>query len=126
MMAKKGVVAPRTTQSETETSETETLVSSKPTQSSVTNTILFESSLDIAGADRLRQQLLVVLREQSPVVLDAANVERVDTAALQVLTAFFKDADAANITVQWKQTSGALKNAARLLGLGSSLHLEPT
>jgi anti-anti-sigma regulatory factor len=85
--------------------------------------IVFDGSLDIAGAGRLREQLLQALTGKQPVVLDAANVERVDTAALQVLTAFFKDAGAQNLDVQWKEPAQALKNAARLLGLRDSLCL---
>ena len=85
--------------------------------------IVFDGSLDIAGAGRLREQLLQALTDNQPVVLDAANVERVDTAALQVLTAFFKDATAQNLDVQWKEPAQALKNAAQLLGLRDSLCL---
>jgi phospholipid transport system transporter-binding protein len=120
-MAKKRVVAStaRATQSQKKTS-----ASSKSAQSTITNTILLDNSLDIAGASQLRQRLLTVLQEKAPVALDAANIEKVDTAALQVLTAFFKDAEAANVLVQWKQPSDVLKKAARLLGLGPSLHLE--
>jgi anti-anti-sigma factor len=85
--------------------------------------IVFDGSLDIAGAAQLREQLLQALTSKQPVVLNAANVEKVDTAALQVLTAFFKDADAQNLDVQWKEPTQAVKNAAQLLGLAGSLRL---
>ena len=85
--------------------------------------IVLEGSLDISGAGGLREQLLQALEAQQPVTLDAANVERVDTAALQVLTAFFKDAAAQQHDVQWKTTSAVLCNAARLLGLQESLRI---
>lgn len=87
------------------------------------DTISFEQSLDISGAAILQQQLSDILRTKTDVALDATKVERADTAALQVLTAFFKDAEAANIKVHWKHTSAPLIKAARLLGLVPSLHL---
>ena len=65
--------------------------------------IVFDGSLDIAGAEQLRDRLMQALSRNQPIVLDAANVERVDTSALQVLTAFFKDAGAYTLQVQWKE-----------------------
>ncbi|KPJ96323.1 MAG: hypothetical protein AMJ53_01005 [Gammaproteobacteria bacterium SG8_11] len=86
-------------------------------------TLVFDGALDIAGAAQLRERLLQVLTSRQPVVIDATSVERVDTAALQVLTAFFKDAGAQNLDVQWKTPAQSLKTAARLLGLQDSLQL---
>ena len=96
-----------------------------PAESSTTaqTTLVFEGTLDIAGAGRLREQLMHALSEKQPVVIDAANVERVDTAALQVLTAFFKDAGAQNQEISWKEPAQVLTNAAQLLGLHDSLQL---
>ena len=86
--------------------------------------IVCDDSLDIAGAAALRQQLIQALeRGKSPVVFDASNVERADTAALQLLAAFFKDAGAADIQAQWKDPSAALCEAAALLGLREVLSL---
>ena len=87
-------------------------------------TLVFDSALDIAGAAKLHAQLVHALVANRPVVLDTAKVERVDTAALQVLTAFFKDAGAQNLTIQWKDPTQAIKTAARLLGLEESLQLQ--
>jgi ABC-type transporter Mla MlaB component len=100
----------------------------QPTSESATGapaqtTIVFDGSLDIAAADMLREQLMQALTGHQPVVLDAVNVGRVDTAALQVLTAFIKDAGAQNLDVQWKEPTQALRNAAHLLGLHDSLLL---
>jgi phospholipid transport system transporter-binding protein len=95
-----------------------------PASEAPANTILFDRSMDIASAGELQQKLITVLQANTPVELDATNVERVDTAALQVLTAFFKDAEAAGVAVQWKQTSETLDQAAHLLGLGQALHLD--
>ena len=119
-MAKKKVVAStsRATHSEKQDS-----TASVPANQSSMNTILLDQSLDIAGASQLQQLLIHVLQANAPVALDASNVTRVDTAALQVLTAFFKDAEAANVAVKWQKASDYLVNAAGLLGLVPSLHL---
>ena len=119
-MVKKKVVAStsRATHSEKQDS-----TASVPANQSSMNTILLDQSLDIAGASQLQQLLIHVLQANAPVALDASNVTRVDTAALQVLTAFFKDAEAANVAVKWQKASDYLVNAAGLLGLVPSLHL---
>lgn len=79
--------------------------------------------IDIATTAELRTQLLAALESKQPVVLDAAQVERADTAALQMLSAFIQDANAQQQTVQWKAPSEALSVSAELLGLLSLLKL---
>lgn len=88
------------------------------------NVIVLEGALDIAGAGKLRERLLRVLSAKQNAAVDASHVERVDTAALQVLTAFFKDAVAQNLDIQWQEASQSIKDAARLLGLHDALHLQ--
>ena len=78
---------------------------------------------DISGAQNLYDTLQAALGAQCPVVLDATHVERVDTAVLQMLCAFVRDAQASGIVVQWRQPSPALENAARLLNVRTCLAL---
>ena len=85
--------------------------------------IVCDHQVDIAKAGALRDVLLAALIDKKPVVLDAGDVERVDTAALQVLTAFFVDANAQNLKARWQNPSSAIINAASLLGLTDSLGL---
>lgn len=56
-------------------------------------------------------------------VLDAAKVERVDTAALQLLAALFRDSEHKGIELSWKTPTEPLKYAARLTGLDELLGL---
>ena len=79
--------------------------------------------MDIAGAQELRGQLLDALASQQTVTLDASHVERADTAALQVLGAFFKDAISQKQTLQWKDPSTVLSGSAALIGMTEVLHL---
>ncbi len=88
-----------------------------------TQTIVCDEVLDIAIAAALRDTLLQALQGEAPVVLQADGVSRADTAALQVLTAFFQDARSQGLTVRWEAPSTALQRAAQLLGLNDVLDL---
>jgi anti-anti-sigma regulatory factor len=77
----------------------------------------------ISGAQDLYDTLQAALGAQCPVVLDATRVECVDTAVLQMLCAFVRDAQASGIVVQWRQPSPSLENAARLLNVQTCLAL---
>jgi len=86
--------------------------------------IVCDEMLDIAVAAELRAHLLEALDARQPVTLDGGAVERADTAALQVLTAFFQDARSRDIEVQWSSASAALSRAAELLGIADLLDLK--
>ena len=88
-----------------------------------TTLIYCTPELDISGAQDLYQTLQAALRAQCPVILDATRVERIDTAVLQMLCAFVRDAQANGMVVQWRQPSPALQNAARLLNVRACLAL---
>jgi phospholipid transport system transporter-binding protein len=59
----------------------------------------------------------------SPVVLDGTTVDRVDTAALQLLVAFQRDAQKRGHQVSWAGASAPLYDAASQLGLAQTLAL---
>lgn len=58
------------------------------------------------------------------VALDASKVEKVDTAIMQLLTAFYRSAKAQGIEVKWKNPSEGMLRSAELLGLRAPLGLE--
>jgi ABC-type transporter Mla MlaB component len=87
--------------------------------------ICCDACLDIAGARDFYNRLQAAMQARQPVVLDATHIERVDTAALQILCAFFRDAEVHGLVVQWQQPSPALQNAARLLNVSTYLALSP-
>lgn len=76
----------------------------------------------IADVGGLHQQLRKAL-ESSEIVLDGTTVERVDTAALQVLVAFQRDAQKHGCRVSWAGVSAPLHDAATQLGLAQVLAL---
>jgi len=86
--------------------------------------IACEAVLDISTASELQASLLKVLKAKQTVELMAADVERADAASLQVLTAFFQDAQNQNVSVKWVKPSEALCLSAKLLGLEEILQLK--
>ena len=88
-----------------------------------TAVIALQACLDISGAQEIYQQLRTALAVQQFVVLDATQVERADTAALQLLCAFVQAAQGNGVEWRWQQPSLAFRNAARLLGLETHLAL---
>jgi len=76
----------------------------------------------IAEVGALHGQLRDAL-EASQIVLDAATVDRVDTAALQLLVVFQREAKQRERQVQWAGVSAPLYDAASQLGLVEALAL---
>lgn len=70
----------------------------------------------------LMADLLKALDEHA-IVLDGHAVEHIDTAALQLLALFRREVAARGGAVSWREPSGALHDAAGLLGLSTLLEL---
>ncbi len=85
--------------------------------------IKLQSSLTISDINELVEQLNNIDKEQAELVLDAADVERIDTAALQLLVGYFLLAINDGKKVNWKDPSDKLVNSAKLLGLTETMQL---
>jgi ABC-type transporter Mla MlaB component len=77
----------------------------------------------IATVDELRTDLTSQLTLESSVTIDAAAVQRIDTASLQLLAAFTRDRRAAGLSVEWASVPATLAEAAILLNLTHTLGL---
>ena len=77
----------------------------------------------IGTVDELRIDLSSHLTVESSVTIDAAAVERIDTASLQLLAAFIRDRRAAGLSVDWAGVPAAVAEAATLLNLTHTLGL---
>jgi len=77
----------------------------------------------IATQAALKAELLGALEHDAIVALDGSQVERVDTAALQLLVLFRRELQARGGTLDWHGTSEAFNEAAGLLGLTRLLEL---
>lgn len=79
--------------------------------------------LDISRAADFHQELKAALGKGGVIVLDGAEIERIDATALQLCAALFRDAAARKVQAKWLAPSGPLVRAAGLLGLKDQLGL---
>lgn len=82
-----------------------------------------EAYVDITTVGELHARLNTLLAIKQAISIDVSKVERIDTAALQTLSAFIKAAHENSIPFTWHEPSQAFCNAAKLLGLTSVLRL---
>ena len=77
----------------------------------------------VSEAGSLKESLAALLDEPLPVTLDIAALQRIDTAGLQVITAFVRERAGHDRTVEWQGTAPVMTTAAQLLGLTTLLRL---
>jgi anti-anti-sigma factor len=94
---------------------TETLVSAA--RKGGITLITLGATLDARCSEDLKKKLSTLLRRKPPLAIDGRQVDRVDTAGLQVLLAFVNEARSRDIDIGWHETSDSLKTASRLTGL---------
>jgi len=92
--------------------------------SSGSSTIDCGSALTVANAADMHQKLQAALNESSTISLKADDVDKVDTAGLQLFVALSKEAEKVGGQIVWQQPSQALKDAAKTLGLAKSINLD--
>ena len=81
------------------------------------------AKLDLGAASELRNLLLAILAESGPVTLDGSAVTSIDTACLQILCAFAREASDAGRPLTWAGASPVLVETTRRLGLAGVLVL---
>jgi phospholipid transport system transporter-binding protein len=79
----------------------------------------FPSDCTIAQADEMRTQLMRMLSKPASVTLDLSGIRRIDTAALQVLTAFIRERRAARRAVKCSGATETFLLTAQTLGLSA-------
>jgi phospholipid transport system transporter-binding protein len=80
-------------------------------------------SLTIQEALGLKQQLGGILSAGGAVHLDGAGVRSADTAGIQLLVAFSREAKLRNLEIIWRGASEVLLRSAARLGLSTLLGL---
>ena len=98
-------------------------VASPPAASVDPTTLALAAECLVAGASTLKESLAGRLDEPRPIILDITALQRIDTAGLQVLTAFIRERASHDRAVEWRGSAPALTSAAHLLGLTSLLRL---
>jgi anti-anti-sigma regulatory factor len=94
-----------------------------PAPAEDSTTLALAAECLVAGASSLKESLASRLDATLPITLDITDLQRIDTAGLQVLTAFVRERAGLGRAVAWRGTSPALTSAAQLLGLTSLLRL---
>lgn len=83
--------------------------------------VVLGAAMEISMAQALYRQLTPHLQQAQALVMDASQVQRIDTAALQTLAYFCRCAQERGIPFHWHAISPALQQAAQTLGLSSFL-----
>jgi ABC-type transporter Mla MlaB component len=86
-------------------------------------TLALAAECIVSGASSLKEQLAGLLDEPLPVTLDITALQRIDTAGLQVITAFVRERASRGRLVEWQGSAPVLVTAAQLLGLTTLLKL---
>ncbi|MES9900059.1 MAG: STAS domain-containing protein [Sedimenticola sp.] len=79
--------------------------------------------LTIAEVAETRSYLEGLLRTHQEIVISGASVSTTDSAGIQLLTAFFLEAESRGISILWQSTGDAIPRAAKFLGLSDELAL---
>ena len=96
----------------------------KPENNEKVNEYTLNESVDITTINQFYTELKNLLQQTDSVVIDAKDVKRLDTAALQLLCSWHKEAEKKNISIKWKNIDGVFFNSAKLLGVTEHLALE--
>jgi ABC-type transporter Mla MlaB component len=96
---------------------------STPAPGSDPGVVRLPADCRISAQNALKAELVAALGAGAIAVLDGSDVERVDTAALQLLVIFQRELEARGACVSWRGANGVLNEAAGLLGLAQILKL---
>lgn len=90
----------------------------------LTNTLVLEEKLSIAGASALKQTLSSFYADDSDITIDASAVSSADTSAIQLLLAFSEGIAKQSRKIIWKDNSDSFLESSRELGLDKYFHLD--
>ena len=82
------------------------------------------ATINVPQIQALYKPLAKALARNLAIVLAADKVKRIDTAGLQVLIAFYRDAQKRGLDFRWEAPSPALCEAVKLLSLEKTIGLE--
>lgn len=80
--------------------------------------------ISIVNIGEWKDKFTDLLESSSSISINAADLTRVDTAAVQLLVVFIKELQSQNIDFEWLSRSTELEKVARQLGLAPMLQLE--
>jgi len=113
--------------SDTSHAEAETIadvldaVAGEPVDVAAQGVVTLEGDLTIQSVQTLHDLLSSALEQTGDVVVDASDVGRVDTAAMQTLYAFAKNVNDGDRDFSWAGESASIKEVAASLGMSAML-----
>lgn len=81
-------------------------------------------AVGIANVGDMYAHLLSELAEGHAVQFDVSKVERVDTAAMQMIYAFSKEAEKLGHILNWENASEGFVRSAKILGLATLMNMK--
>jgi ABC-type transporter Mla MlaB component len=94
-----------------------------PQKQPASSTLALAAECTVSDASSLKERLASLIDQPQAVTLDITALQRIDTAGMQVITAFVRERADHGRPVEWQGTAPVLVTAARLLGLTSLLRL---
>jgi anti-anti-sigma regulatory factor len=88
------------------------------------NTLKLPEELSISNVAEWKARLAALLEQAPPLTLDAEELVRVDTAAIQMLAAFSAEASRTGTALTWHHPTDMLKTTAGQLGMTQHLALD--
>lgn len=85
--------------------------------------ITLEDVVNISHVSALKEELAEALQAGDDIEIQAAGVNTIDAAALQLLAAFALEAQAQDKTIQWLEPSERFLGAVQVTGLQGALKL---
>ncbi len=86
--------------------------------------VVLDNQPGIKNIAELKDQLTVAHNAEAAVVVDAGNVDSIDTAALQLLVAFANSVRKQSRTIEWRQPSNAFRDMAELVDLSQCMGID--
>ncbi len=82
--------------------------------------VTLPGQITIAGSSALHESLSRIVESTDVVVLNASNVEKVDTAGLQLLAAFAHERSDQSLITELRHRSDRVNSALAMLGLSAA------
>jgi len=80
-------------------------------------------ALGIANVGDMYTRVLSGLAEGQSMQFDVSKIERIDTAAMQMIYAFSKEAEKHGHVLLWEHASEAFVRSAKILGLATLMNM---
>jgi len=93
------------------------------TDSSVADVCVLPTSCTVRESAALKAELLPLIDRDNVITLDVRAVERIDTAALQLLVAFVRDRNQMHHDTNWIGAPECINEAVKILGMADTLNI---